>query len=92
MQLSQKPLGSTSVYHLNKTVSKLYLCILHYCTIFDLKFYINSVIMSDFVVVTTAFSPELRHMFNTETFAMMKPSSILINTSRGKRPFRQRWR
>ena len=48
--------------------------------------------MLDFVVVTTAFSPELRHMFNSETFAMMKPSSILINTSRGKRPFYQRWK
>ncbi len=37
----------------------------------------------DFVLVTTAFSPELRHLFNKETFSQMKPSSIFINTSRG---------
>ena len=39
--------------------------------------------VSDFVLVTCAFSPELHHLFNTKTFDMMKTSSILINTSRG---------
>ena len=39
--------------------------------------------VSDFVLVTCAFSPELHHLFNTNTFDMMKTSSILINTSRG---------
>ena len=39
--------------------------------------------VSDFVLVTCAFSPELQHLFNTKAFELMKSSSILINTSRG---------
>ena len=39
--------------------------------------------MSDFVIVTCAFSPELQHLFNSKAFEQMKSSSILINTSRG---------
>lgn len=38
---------------------------------------------SDFVVVTTALTPETRHLFNEKAFSQMKPSSIFINTSRG---------
>ena len=39
--------------------------------------------VSDFVIVTCAFSPELQHLFNSKAFEQMKRSSILINTSRG---------
>merc|ERR1711971_1154480 len=39
--------------------------------------------VSDFVIVTCAFSPELHHLFNSKAFEQMKRSSILINTSRG---------
>ena len=39
--------------------------------------------VSDFVIVTCAFSPELQHLFNSKAFELMKSSSILINTSRG---------
>ena len=39
--------------------------------------------VSDFVLVTCAFSPELQHLFNSKAFDLMKSSSILINTSRG---------
>ena len=38
---------------------------------------------SDFVVVTCAYSPELRHKFDTEAFQQMKRSAVLVNTSRG---------
>lgn len=39
---------------------------------------------SDFVIVTTALTPETKEMFKTETFERMKSSSIFINISRGE--------
>jgi phosphoglycerate dehydrogenase-like enzyme len=38
---------------------------------------------SDFVSLHVPLSPETRHLFNDDTFGRMKPSAILINTSRG---------
>ncbi|HEX8981363.1 MAG TPA: D-glycerate dehydrogenase [Ktedonobacterales bacterium] len=38
---------------------------------------------SDFVSVHTPLTPETRHLMNRERFAAMKPSGVLINTSRG---------
>ena len=38
---------------------------------------------SDFVVVTCPLTPQTRHMFNSETLALMKPSAWLINVGRG---------
>jgi len=39
--------------------------------------------VSDFVVVTCSYSPELHHMFDSRAFGLMKNSSIFVNTSRG---------
>ncbi|PIK37196.1 hypothetical protein BSL78_25970 [Apostichopus japonicus] len=38
---------------------------------------------SDFLIVSCALTNETRHIFNAQTFKMMKKSAILINTSRG---------
>jgi len=38
---------------------------------------------SDFVIVTTALTPETKELFNAEAFSKMKPSAIFINSSRG---------
>ncbi len=38
---------------------------------------------SDFISIHTPLTPATRHLFTAETFARMKPSAILINTSRG---------
>lgn len=38
---------------------------------------------SEFVSLNTDLNPTSYHLMNTETLAMMKPSAILINTSRG---------
>ena len=38
---------------------------------------------ADFVSVHTPLTPETRHLMNRERFAAMKPTAILINTSRG---------
>ncbi len=38
---------------------------------------------SDFITIHAALTPETQHMFNAEAFRKMKPTSILINTSRG---------
>jgi glyoxylate reductase len=38
---------------------------------------------ADFVSVHTPLTPETHHLMNRERFALMKPSAILINTSRG---------
>lgn len=38
---------------------------------------------SDFISIHCQLSPETRHLFNAQTFAKMKPTAILINTSRG---------
>ena len=38
---------------------------------------------ADFVSVHTPLTPETRHLMNRERFAKMKPSAIVINTSRG---------
>jgi glyoxylate reductase len=39
--------------------------------------------VSDFVSLHVAFSHDARHLINERTLAMMKPGSILVNTSRG---------
>lgn len=38
---------------------------------------------SDFIIVTTALTPDTRQMFNKNTFQKMKKSAIFINVSRG---------
>jgi len=38
---------------------------------------------SDFVSVHTPLTAETRHLINTSTLAKMKPSAVLVNTSRG---------
>lgn len=38
---------------------------------------------SDFVFIIVPLRPETKHMFNMNQFKKMKPTSILINTSRG---------
>lgn len=38
---------------------------------------------ADFISVHTPLTPETRHMFNAEVFRRMKPTAILVNTSRG---------
>ncbi|KND49255.1 MAG: D-3-phosphoglycerate dehydrogenase [Parcubacteria bacterium C7867-008] len=38
---------------------------------------------SDFLAITSAFSAEMKGLFNENTFSKMKPSAILINTARG---------
>jgi lactate dehydrogenase-like 2-hydroxyacid dehydrogenase len=38
---------------------------------------------SDFVTLHVNLTPQTRHMMNRETFAKMKPSAVLVNTSRG---------
>lgn len=39
---------------------------------------------SDFVIATTALTPETRYMFNAEAFERMKNTAIFINGSRGE--------
>ena len=38
---------------------------------------------SDHISIHAPLTPETRHMFSREQFAMMKPSAILVNTARG---------
>ena len=38
---------------------------------------------SDFITLHCSLTPETHHMMNRETFAKMKPTAMLINTSRG---------
>ncbi|VDN03762.1 unnamed protein product [Thelazia callipaeda] len=38
---------------------------------------------SDFVILTCAYSPELKELINKDTLSKMKKNAILINTSRG---------
>lgn len=39
---------------------------------------------SDFVCVTVPLTPETEHLFGAREFALMKPSAIFVNISRGK--------
>jgi glyoxylate reductase len=38
---------------------------------------------ADFVSIHTNLTPETRHLFGPEAFAAMKPTAVLVNTSRG---------
>ena len=38
---------------------------------------------ADFISIHTNLTPETRHLFSTEQFRQMKPSAVLVNTSRG---------
>ncbi len=38
---------------------------------------------ADFVTIHTNLTPETRHMFGAEAFRAMKPSAVVVNTSRG---------
>ena len=38
---------------------------------------------ADFVSIHTNLTPETRHLFNAGAFAKMKPTAVLVNTSRG---------
>jgi len=38
---------------------------------------------ADVVSIHTNLTPETRHLFSTEAFARMKPTAVLVNTSRG---------
>jgi glyoxylate reductase len=38
---------------------------------------------SDFVSIHTNLTPQTRHLINAERLAMMKPTAVLVNTSRG---------
>jgi glyoxylate reductase len=38
---------------------------------------------ADFVSIHTNLTPETRHLFGAETFIKMKPTAVLVNTSRG---------
>ena len=38
---------------------------------------------SDFVTVNCDLNPSSHHLMNSDTFALMKPSAVLINTARG---------
>ena len=38
---------------------------------------------ADFISIHTNLTPETRHLFSTEQFQRMKPSAVLVNTSRG---------
>ncbi|MBN1451336.1 MAG: phosphoglycerate dehydrogenase [Anaerolineales bacterium] len=38
---------------------------------------------ADFVSINCDLNPTSRHLMNTDTFALMKPSTVLINTARG---------
>lgn len=38
---------------------------------------------SDFVVVTTALTPETKYMFNAKAFGQMKKTAVFVNGSRG---------
>jgi len=38
---------------------------------------------ADFISIHTNLTPETRHLFSTEQFRRMKPSAVLVNTSRG---------
>lgn len=39
---------------------------------------------SDFVVVACSLNDETKHLFNTGSFAKMKPTSVFVNIARGE--------
>jgi glyoxylate reductase len=38
---------------------------------------------ADFVSIHTNLTPETRHLFDADAFTLMKPTAVLVNTSRG---------
>lgn len=38
---------------------------------------------SDFITINSSYEPSMKHMFSSEQFKMMKPTSYLINAARG---------
>jgi glyoxylate reductase len=38
---------------------------------------------ADFVTIHVALTPETRHMFGADQFRLMKPTAVLVNSSRG---------
>lgn len=38
---------------------------------------------SDFVIIACPLTKETKHLFNSEAFALMKKSAILVNIARG---------
>jgi glyoxylate reductase len=38
---------------------------------------------SDFISIHVALTPDTRHLFSTEQFRKMKPTAVIVNTSRG---------
>ena len=39
--------------------------------------------LSDFVSIHVPFTPETKHLINTSTLSLMKPTAFIINTARG---------